>query len=76
VDRSREERDVLLAGLFELRVTGSDFDDEPSSEQIPLARIPTEAIAALVDKLGGDPDTAFLRADGRRPGQSQYATLA
>jgi hypothetical protein len=55
VDLSAEERDLLLAGLFELRIAHAD-DVEQGAE-----------IEALVVKLGGDPDTAMFGAykDGR-----------
>ena len=66
MELSREERDLLLAGLFELRVTRSaSFDDDPDADRVPFARIRHDDIAALVRKLGGEPDTALF---GRVPG--------
>jgi len=56
---SDDERNVLLAALFELRIAHAD-DEEKSAQ-----------IHALARKLGGDPDTAFFGAyrheDGAAP---------
>ena len=57
-----EERDLLLAALFELWITRSAFDEDPDREFIPIAKITSEKIEALVVKLGGDPDTALFGA--------------
>jgi hypothetical protein len=46
-----EERDLLLAALFELRITHAD-DDEKAAQ-----------IEALVLKLGGDPDAVFFQPE-------------
>ena len=62
IELSPEERDVLLAALFELWLTRSTFDDEQSADQMPTPRISREAIEALVAKLGGSPDTALFGA--------------
>ena len=62
VDLSPEERDVLLAALFELWLTRSTFDDDERDDQIPTPRISRSAIERLVAKLGGDPDTALFGA--------------
>ena len=62
MDLSREERDVLLAALFELWLTRSTFDDEPGAEQMSTPRVSREAIEILVVKLGGDRDTALFGA--------------
>jgi hypothetical protein len=50
MDLTDDERDLLLAGLFELRITHAE-DDEKGAQ-----------IEALVVKLGGDPDTALFGA--------------
>ncbi len=54
-----QERDLLLVGLFELRITHAE-DGEKGAQ-----------IQALVVKLGGDPDAAFFGAyrhsDGAAP---------
>jgi hypothetical protein len=62
VELNAEERDVILAALFELRVTQSAFDDDPNADQIPIARISRETIDALVVKLGGELDNALFGA--------------
>jgi len=62
MDLSAEERDVILAALFELRITQSAFDDDPNADQIPIARISRETIDALVVKLGGELDNALFGA--------------
>jgi hypothetical protein len=62
VELSPEERDVLLAALFELWLTRATFDDEPNADQMPTPRISREAIEGLVAKLGGSPDTALFGA--------------
>jgi len=62
MDLSREERDVLLAALFELWLTRSTFDDDAGGEQMPAPRVSREAIEVLVVKLGGDRDTALFGA--------------
>jgi hypothetical protein len=50
VELSAHERDLLLAGLFELRIK--------HAEDIAQG----EKIRALVAKLGGDPETVFFGA--------------
>jgi hypothetical protein len=59
MELSTEERDMLLAALFALRV--SHAEDAQKAAQIE----------ALVVKLGGDPDTALFGAyrhtDGAAP---------
>jgi hypothetical protein len=59
MDLNDDERALLLAGLFELRITHAE-DDEKGAQ-----------IRALVVKLGGDPDTAlfgaYRHADGAGP---------
>jgi len=62
VDLSREERDLVLAALFELQLTRSAFDGDPDAERIPFTRIRHDDILALVDKLGGERDTALFGA--------------
>jgi len=62
MELNSEERDVLLAALFELWLTRSTFDDEPNADQMPTPRISREAIEALVTKLGGTRDTALFGA--------------
>jgi hypothetical protein len=57
-----EERDVLLAALFELQLTRSAFDGDPDANRIPFARISHDDILALVDNLGGERDTALFGA--------------
>jgi hypothetical protein len=61
VEVSSEERDLLLAALFEPRLTRSAFDHDPEAERT-FARISYDAIMALVAKLGGEPDTALFGA--------------
>jgi hypothetical protein len=49
-----DERNLLLAGLFELRLTRSAFDDDPDAAGRPIVeQIQQDAINALVAKLGG-----------------------
>jgi hypothetical protein len=48
VELTADERDLVLAGLFELWITHAEND-------LQAARI-----KALVVKLGGDPDTVLL----------------
>lgn len=62
MDLSPEERDVLLAALFELWLTRAALDDDRDADPIPSPRISREAIEGLVAKLGGDPDTAMFGA--------------
>jgi hypothetical protein len=62
VEFSPEQRDVLLAALFELWLTRSTLDDEQSAAQMPTPRISRAAIEELVAKLGGRPDTALFGA--------------
>jgi hypothetical protein len=50
MDLTQPERDLLLAGLFELHLAHPDDNLE------------AQEIAALVVKLGGVPDTAFFGA--------------
>ena len=63
VDVSPEERDLLLAALFEMRIAHAER---------------LEQIDALVLKLGGDPDTAFFGAyrheRGAAPPVPEYPT--
>jgi hypothetical protein len=51
VELTYQERDLLLLGLFELRITHLEND----------AR--WDAITALAAKLGGDPAAMFFGAD-------------
>jgi hypothetical protein len=44
------------------QLTRSAFDDDPETERIPFARISHDDILTLVDKLGGDRDTALYGA--------------
>jgi hypothetical protein len=75
MDLTDDERNVILAALFELQLTRSAFDDDPDAERIPFARISHDDILAAVDKLGGERDTALFGAyrdewadvDGRVP---------
>jgi hypothetical protein len=62
MDVTQEERNVLLAALFELWLTRSAFDDDPGADQVPIARISKESIESLIAKLGGDLDTALFGA--------------
>jgi hypothetical protein len=62
MDLNAEERDVILAALFELRVTQSAFDDDPNADRIPIARISRETIDDLVVKLDGELDNALFGA--------------
>jgi hypothetical protein len=59
MDITAAERDMLLAALFELRITHCEDD------------VKAAQIEALVVKLGGDPDTAlfgaYRHADGAGP---------
>ncbi len=48
MDLSDEERALLLAALFELRIKHAEDADKAAQ------------IEGLVPKLGGDPDTAFF----------------
>jgi hypothetical protein len=61
VDLTAEERDVLLAALFELWLTRATFDEQ-RDDQMPTPRISRETIERLVTKLGGSPDTALFGA--------------
>jgi hypothetical protein len=76
VDLSSEERDVLLAALFELWLTRSTFDDDQSVDQMPAPRVSREAIERLVAKLGGSRDTALFGAfrdePSGEPGVPEY----
>ena len=54
--------DLILAALFELQLTRSAFDDDPDADRVPFARISHDEVLALVDKLGGERDTAFFGA--------------
>ena len=62
MDLTDDERDLILATLFELQLTRSAFDNDPDAARIPLAGISHNDILALVDKLGGDGDTALFGA--------------
>jgi hypothetical protein len=62
MELSDDERDTLLAALFELQLTRSAFDDDPDASRVPIARISHDSIRALAVKLGGDPDTALFGA--------------
>jgi hypothetical protein len=53
---------VLLAALFELQLSRVVFDNDPDADRIPFARIHHDDILALVDKLGGERDTALFGA--------------
>jgi hypothetical protein len=44
------ERDLILAGLFELTITYVEYDEK------------RERCKSLARKLGGDPDAKFFRA--------------
>jgi hypothetical protein len=58
VDLTDDERELILAALFELQLTRSAFDGDPDAARIPFARISHDDILALVDKL----DTALFGA--------------
>jgi hypothetical protein len=62
VDLSPEERDVLLAALFELWLTRAALDDEGEADRMPSPRVSREAIEELVAKLGGDREMAMFGA--------------
>ena len=62
VGLTEEERSLILAALFELQLTRSAFDGDPDADRIPFARISHDDILALVDKLGGERDTALFGA--------------
>src|SRR5436190_8954200 len=62
MDLTEGERDLVLAALLELQLTRSTFDDDPDADRVPFARISHDDILALVDKLGGDRDTALFGA--------------
>jgi hypothetical protein len=47
---TKEERALILAGLFELTITHAEDDDKRAE------------IKALVRKLGGDPEAMFFKA--------------
>ena len=47
------------SGLYSVKGT---FDGDPDRDLIPIAKITSEQIEALVVKLGGDPDTALFGA--------------
>ena len=73
-----EERDVVLAGLYELWLIRSAFDNEPTGDAIPFARdIRHDTIFSLVAKLGGDRDEvmfgAFHDATEEVPPVPEYA---
>jgi hypothetical protein len=57
-----DERNLLLAALFELSLTRSAFDHDPDAEQVPFTRIHHDDILSLVDKLDGQRDTALFGA--------------
>jgi hypothetical protein len=57
---------MVLRALFELAITESAFDDDPDREQRSDHMIRPEQIAALVRKLGGDPDLPLFGADDLR----------
>jgi hypothetical protein len=48
LDLTNDERDLILAGLFELTITYVEDDDK------------REQCKALAAKLGGDPDAMFF----------------
>lgn len=60
------ERTIALRALFELAVTRSAFDNEPDREGRSDHMVRPEQIAALVRKLGGDPDVPLFGADDLR----------
>jgi hypothetical protein len=61
---SDDERDMLLAALFELRITHAE-DDEKGTQ-----------IKGLVEKLGGDYDTHHAsRHTHRRTPRHQYPSI-
>ena len=62
MDLSDDERELLLAGLFELSVTRSAFDGDPDRDLIPIVAITPAQIEALVVRLGGDPEAVFFGA--------------
>jgi hypothetical protein len=51
MDLTDNERDLLLAGLFELTITHAEDDEK------------RERCKALAEKLGGDADAVFFRAE-------------
>ena len=60
------ERTIVLRALFELAVTRSAFDNEPDREGRSDHMVRPEQVAALVRKLGGDPDVPLFGADDLR----------
>ena len=60
------ERTIVLRALFELAVTASSFDDEPDRDDRTDHLIRPAVIAALVRKLGGNPDVPLFGADDPR----------
>jgi hypothetical protein len=63
MDLDDDERDLLLAALFDLSITRSAFDDDPARDLIPIVSVVTpERIEALVVKLGGDKDAVYFGA--------------
>jgi hypothetical protein len=53
MDLTADERDLVLAGLYVLRITEAMDGDEKR-----------EAIESLAERLGGDLDAMFFRGSG------------
>ena len=51
MDLTYDERNLILAGLFELTITYAEDDEK------------RERCKALAAKLGGDPDAMFFQAE-------------
>jgi hypothetical protein len=64
IDITSDERDLLLAALFELRIAHAEYALQAAD------------IEALVVRVGGDPDAVFfgagsVRVPGRRPTRAE-----
>jgi hypothetical protein len=57
MDLTDNERDLVLAGLFELTITYAEDDEQ------------RQWCKALVERLGGDPDAMFFGASPREVGR-------
>ena len=56
------ERTIVLRALFELAITEAGFDDEPDREERADHDFRPDQVAALVRKLGGNPDVPLFGA--------------
>jgi hypothetical protein len=56
------ERTIVLRALFELAITESGFDDQPDREERADHDFRPDQIAALVRKLGGNPNVPLFGA--------------